>query len=568
MRRRGVVIPTAMFLVLVLFALITAIHMSVQRSFQVTKHGHGQTRARYLARAAVQSMVAALNADASVETAHKGEQNAKVVPAPDGSALKAWVVADEASDVLHVVGTSTTPDGYSDRAQAVVRRYKSKGLLYVRLKPNDHAVTFFWKDGAQPNHVAETGNANPSAWAMINPIPTRLADDADQIVDLRENRDDNGDFVSKVRGTAADHQGRLYVAVARDKGDRVVRYEGTTKQWTLLPDLPVEAYGENGNLQPRKGPARLELMASDGNNLLYTVRSVDDVDTVLAFDHSSQTWRHLPAVRENDDGEARGNLQDLAADGRGHVYARKPQQGKEDLLLEFTPSDTDTSSPTEIKGTWRSVRSPRTHFTKSADENSSGSDDGVTAYFTLGTPPNLDYLSASPQGDLYAVYSKDGLDTLFRSPAPKVERRDSRRTWSMLAPPTRSYHDLSGERVDDDGLALRLRHTAFDARSQLYVRWDRNEEKKRPDALFVYENPNKAKVTIDYDDGGATSPVDPRLHLLPPMDRCRWKKQAGADGPEKYIGDPQKIVKEAPDLIGGGTPNDSGGAEYDIVGTY
>lgn len=580
MRARGVVIPTAMFLVLVLFGLITAIHMSVQQNFRVTQHGHGQTRARYLAKAAVQSMVAALNSDASLERLHEGEQNAKVTHAADEAELRAWIVVSDVPGVLWVVGQGTTRDGYTERAQGVVRRFTSQGLLYARLKANDRAITFFSIDGAQAASGQGSGGAGTAPqWTMAQPIPTQLAEANGDLADLRENKDDKGDYVGKVRSSAADQQGGLYAVVARDKGDRIVRYDLATKQWTLLPNIPDEVYGRNGKPQTARpdDDVRLEQLASNGSNLLYAVRAHDGVDTVLVYNQNRndasdasgppEGWSLLPPVKVNGK-EAQGGLQELVADASGRLYARIPESDK-DTVVQYDPVRAQRSAD----HAWKTVNLPRTWLEEQMGESVNWEGDELEAwqaFFNVRLsepPPNLTYFSASPQGELYAVYSKDGIDTMFRGREKTKKGAGGGDTgvklnWKMLDPPRKSYYNLDGERVDDSGLSARLRQTAVDANGRLYVRNDRRAVHDKADALFVYPKPRELVVSAS---GEGT--VNPDLSLLPALERKRWRRNNGKDGPTVHEGE-LDVVMEVPDLIGGGRPNDSGVPEYTVVDTY
>lgn len=549
MRPRGVVIPTAMFLVLVLFGLITAIHLSVQQNYLVTRHSHGQTRARYLAKAAVAAMVAVLNADASVERLHEGEQNAKIVRTGDESELKSWVVPADVPDVLHVVGVGTTRDGYAERTEAVVRRSSAQGVLFVRLKANDRAITFYYTDGSPTGPGA--------AWTIVNPIPIELTDANGRVVNLRESRDDTADFVGKVRSSAADQQGNLYAAVARDKGDRVVRYNIKTQAWELLPDIPAQAYDRNGQMEVAVStPAELSMLASDGQNRLYTVRPRDGADTVLMLDQnptdgSKPRWRPLPVVMiSGETNEVMGAMQDLAADSRGRLYARIPGRA-EDTIVQYVPTDDYAS------GVWRSLLSPRKYC---AVDKRSGTLEDI--YFEKQVPADLSYLSVSPQGDLYAVYTQDGLDTVFR-------RRSSASSgdadWKLLSPPERVYYDLDGSVQREEGLVQRLRQSAVDANGRLYVRWDRKSRNKKVDSVFLYASPREAVLP-----NKSSLRETPELSLLPALERKRWESNGvgSPPAPTLHIGDEDKVVREVPDLIGGGRPNESGAPVYELVGSY
>jgi hypothetical protein len=228
----------------------------------------------------------------------------------------------------------------------------------------------------------------------------------------------------------------------------------------------------------------------------------------------------MPKRKYRDDGTLRpvdgfaGSAEDITADRKGNVYVRFPVDDHPDTIYMF---DVASSS-------WKYLPpAPRKYYVTDSF-NFGGEQFRFLSLEDAGYrkfASNLVNLSADPDGILYARYSRDGLDTIFKfTPGPKPaawsRAGDYRNpwasdptivggTWLPLQPPPRIYYDRDGvkhvetistRRVIDPftglprmiytvgAVAGDLRRTSVDKRGGYLAQWPIDN---KPDTLFRFD---------------------------------------------------------------------------------
>lgn len=535
--RRGIVIPTALFAVLAIFALVTAIHLMVTQNFQVTRYGHVKTQARYLAHTACQIGLQQLNEDPTFEGNHRGEGSRLVTPFPDGTA-ETWVEATTDPNVVLVRGRGTTETGFAAAMGLTVRK-KQPLVGDVFARPTGSGATTFFSIGA--DRLA-SGTAAPGDWQPLPPVPNVFYDRAGNVVDNRESASTHDDYARNVAWAAADNRGNLYAVHPRTSGDTVLKLSADTRTWGLLPAVPASYYKADGTLVERDATAhRLTDMASDGGNRLFVRYAREGIDTIFTLDQSASApaWKPLPptpAVVYDAHGKGRlvpdrfaGSLTSLASDSDGVLYARQPRDGV-DTLYRIDAAH---------GGAWEALpAAPRAYYARTAGGVQLIQDGANAAH-------NLKGLSVgSDDKALYAVFSRDGIDTLLKYELGAKQ-------WSVLPAVPADY--LRNARSDTYGsgashAATNVVETAADGDSHLYVRWNR----EGVDSLFGYDLHTQT------------------YRMLPAVPNQRWKPT----GPTPTLVDNTersgngRIQANIAEIAGGGRPDPAGRMRYVRTGSF
>ncbi|MBM3462531.1 MAG: hypothetical protein FJX76_10565 [Armatimonadetes bacterium] len=538
MSPRGLVLPTALFAVLCIYALITAVQLTVSQNYQVTRQGHDKTRARYLAHAACQLVLKGLNEDAGFEAAHKGF-DARLVTPMEGGRLESWVEPTDKTDVILVRGLGTLDNGASQPFGLTVRKRPIvAGRVYTR--PGVSNATTFYGIAAER---LTSGAATPEDWQPVPPVPNTYYDSKGNVVDGTSDESTRNDFTAFARWVAADTRGNLFaIRYREDRPDTVLKLDGTTQKWSLLPPVPNSRYSSAGTLIPTTTTASaLTDLVSDGDNRLYVRNGKDGIDTVWTMDLSATTpsWSALPPTPlHNVDRYGNstpvpnrfvGNLRDFSAAPDGTLFARHSREGV-DALYKY--DGRWSLLPPTPKTYYRRVRDPLTgQYMLEAVQ----SEDGLAAY-------NLKGLSSNRDSELYAVFSRDGIDTIYKYDGSK---------WEVLPPAPAIF--LQNAALETTGGtstqgAGNVTESAVDGAGNLYVRWVR----EGVDSLFMY------------------SPDRGRYWLVPPIPNRQWSKR----GPSPTLLDysdrtgNQGILPNLYELTGGGKRDPAGRWRYTPKGTF
>lgn len=512
----GMVVPVALFVVLMLFSLVTAMHLLVRHNFQTTRWGHAKTQARFLAKAAVNRMLDKLNANAggSFENEHKSEQTAVIEQAPGGT-LREWVTDTNQANVILVMGRGTVDGGISETSgQTVLKKPLTNGTVFVRpwgaTVGAGRACTLF----SISEDRLKSGNATQDDWTMVPAVPNELTDAAGKPYDNRRTEGEKADYANQVGSITADYQGNLF-AVRRRAGalnDHVLKYSTESQKWTPLPDVPPVYYTGKGekvddkvNIHPR-----LSDLASDGENRLFARWSRAGIDTVYALDmkDGGAQWQVLPpvprySVDSNGNPQERsrvdfvGNLRDYTADPSGTLYARWPREGV-DTVYACTPSS--DGKYTE----WSALPpAPRAYYQRRRNPESGEMEvqliekDPKVAY-------NLTGLSVDRNGLVSAIFNRAGIDTVY-------QYDPSKKAWNVLPCVPRDFVKNAEDAVvveDEDAGSTNLKQMATDSNNNVYATWRRYGV----DTIFRYDSEAR------------------KYSMLPTIPRKYWKNKKADNG--------------------------------------
>ncbi|MBI3926121.1 MAG: hypothetical protein HY319_11310 [Armatimonadetes bacterium] len=599
-------IPTALFLVLVLFGLITAIQLQSTQNLKVTRQGHGRTQALFLARAVADFSLQRLQTQGGFydQVFEKElELSPEALPSlgeiPAGAELTVTLAPSPTDpDLLYLTGLVSLPGIKAQEFTRVLVRRAVTGNVFAK-RGGDIGITIFIRP-------ADTSEAGPAQWTMLPPLPNRFyaktgAGMVLQDKTLDGNPDNDFAAAQKVVGLAGDSKGNLYAIYKRDGPDTVFKLDTTAEpltpdDWKPLPPVPDQYYKADGTLMvdtyadqntaldspvdpevPLEGEDppevsaeaadRLKELATDGEDRLFArfARKDEAIDTLYMLDQDTTRnpggkWVVLPPTPKSHYAMVGGtiklttpwttppstglafNLKDLAADGNGNLFARFPRDDI-DTIYKFEPGS-DFKDPDN----WKVMPEiPRLYYERVKD----GGVPDLKPFSVNGKyAQNLKGLSVNSRGELFAVYNREGVDTLFGfhsgAIATKVNPPDPLQvpgSWKELEPVTRNFlkNATTGQEVDDSTSgASSLRNSVIDGDDNLYVYWRRDGI----DSVFRYD-------TLAQNG----------YELLPPMPNKWWRRK----GPEPILvdksgaGGNKGVVKNVQELAAGGKPGGSGG---------
>lgn len=524
-------IVTALFVVMVLYAMVTITVGQAQMNQHLTREAHLKVQAHFLANAALQLFLKQLNETPGWEAAHVGEAQADE-PAFETGQVKVWIDPIDTerlrvkarADVGGVVVTSTS---------VVKKRHPVDEMTFARKEINNNP------DGIY-RRVGKNG-----LWENLPPPPaTYWTGDPSSGYTPETATYGGGEpkYVDKLLEVEGDADGNLYGIWRRGPADEIVRfvqgeYDPTlppadqARAWHTLPPVPNIVYNSSGVGYDRGNrPDNLELLAV-GENALFVVNQRDGIDTIFRMDlaalndadPTNDTWTTLPPMPKRiykDDGTLKpvdgfaGSAKDITADRYGNVYVRFPVDDHPDTIFKYDAAG----------GAWKYLPPAPKKYYVTDSFSILGDEYRFLVLEDAGArkfASNLINLSADPDGILYARFKRDGLDTIFKftpgaKPAAWNRAGDFRNawyrdptieggTWIPLQPPPRIYYDRDGNkhvesystrRVIDPftgearviytigAVAGDLTRTAVDKRGGYLAQWPVDN---KPDTLFRFD---------------------------------------------------------------------------------
>lgn len=545
--RSGVAIPTALFVVLLLFVLGTVAARQASLNLRLSQGEAQETRWRQAARAAVNRAILLLNEDPSFESY---SEDSPFQETEDGLTLEAWATVDPDHPKLYHVHGRAFPRGSPHLAQSferiVRKRPDIQGITYAQ-SPIPGANTpdsIFYRHGDEPD------------WQLIPPVPLQFYRSDGTLETVP------GEFTDSLYFLEADNNGNIYAhsyfflegddpvtnlvrsvleaGMASQSGHdyvyelaglsesigsgpiwdgivgrgAVMKFNVDTRQWTALPPIPNMRYDASGNIVRTGGyqvPGLLTKMhASDDHLFVSCMRQGGDL--LLRFNHQTETWDALPPPpnQHHDDSGALVTdpglppvLFNLTGDENAEVYAQWGQPDGRDVLYKKTDTGWDPLPPV-----------PRKYYT----------DSGLVE--RPGFSPHTGHAEANIDSGLHAVYwasmeDPDGADTLFR-----LEDGE----WQPIPPPQAAHYDAAGRAVPSGGINRILDSVGIDAEGKVLLK---ALDPAGPDAQYSLDK--------DYE-------------VLPPLPRHRYDDQGQLVIQNGYFNIQTQIV-------GGGFRN-TGGSRY------
>ncbi|MDQ7821206.1 MAG: hypothetical protein RDV48_00290 [Candidatus Eremiobacteraeota bacterium] len=550
-RDHGIAIPTALFVVMAIFFLVTATITLVNQNINFTRYTHLKTRAYFLAKGAANRFYKDLAETPSYESAHTGFANAATEqPSPDEQLL-AWIEPHPTlSNILYIHGRGVMSPG---SPQAISQDYE----LIVNREINCDSITFAVRSLSGPDIIYYKQGS--SDWVALDPFVKKMYDNNFTYEEATGAR--SGDYASNMRFACGDNKGNLYAVWGRSGPDTIYRYNFTTTPPTCDAIKPpsLVTYNSLGEKKVYDRPVdSIDDMITDGKKNLYLRDSRSGVDTIYRLDLNSiesnpadASWSVLPPalIKYYDYYGAlhwgttyAGNLTDIAASESGGLYARYARDGI-DTLYRYKEYQVGA----ETKGQWEVLdKVPYKYYRYESGK------------LNLYEPPrtyvgNVSCLSCSADGTLYGRYAREGVDTIYRfsgtrDPGYGNWRKVVKGTWDTIEPPTQDFYASltlpPGE--FDDGIDTdpdppprnNVGRTAIDGEGKLSMKFYGDGG---PDAVirllddqkFTYEKFNPIPVT-------------------------RFKWEAGAYKKEERYGATGRLYeKKINDLGAGGVPRNT-----------
>lgn len=542
MRSRGVAIPTALFMVLVLFALVTATVVQVRQDLVFTSYGHVKTQAIFLSRAALNLGYQQVAANASFVEDHLGKERAF----REGQEIAIWFVRHpEFPDVYYLFGQGTAGRLSFESVATLKKKEEATGVVYARRALAGTDVYYYRTPGA-------------TDWSVLPAAPRSFYKPGTKGAFTVETKPGSAPSLSAPVG---DLNGGLYAVWRRDGIDSIFRFDKATNKWNLVPPAPQRHHKRDGTLveSPGKLAANFQDLATDGKDILYARTGRDGVDTIHRYDTAANQWTALPAAPAKvyqkvpgkpgqfklvDLKRAAGNLVDLGSDGDGNLVARLPRDGIDTVYRYDAEARRWDVLPEIPKVVYR--KDPATGEIASTP-------------VTDQAAGNLSQISVDKDGTVYGRFNRDGVDTIYRFDGTGRPGPDGRieGAWAVLDPPSKTIFDnlarktgpLDTEGVDPEeetagkdedgkasGVLANPSRTAVDAEGRLYLRYTLSG---RPDSLVVVE--------------------DGKYEILPPIPKYRY-----VNGQLALAGGFEPVVND----LAGGSLGGKGGVSYAPVSSF
>lgn len=424
-KRKGVAVPTALLVVMLLFALGTVVHRQTTLSMRVGKHSEERLQARLMAQSAAALALERLNQDPAFE--QQLLEGFQVLEESGRRRLEARLEASATPGVLLLSGRGS----FQGRG-----RHTHEVFTTVRRQDADDHLFALDRDNRTLYHLPSgwSSSASPS-WDTLPAPPTVSYAALDQLVnDGREGR---------TQALTADRRGHLYLGQKGRESALVLRYSTDGRDWTPLPALPDYSLDDRGQISFDGEPLRkIEQIATNGDGVLFV--SSNRAVMFLADESATdwQSWKLLPPLPEFDEMEPdlddlQKHFHDLVSDGQDHLYVRRhkrvyrldSRRYLQDHPQGVNPSG--TADPAQV-AYWEALEMPL------------GSD---------GRPLDVRGLSATREGSLYLFeklhhdsdvdryYSYDPEQNSWSSrEIPRIEYVDSQNGQPVSAPGYRNHH--------------------------------------------------------------------------------------------------------------------------------
>ncbi|MDQ7823494.1 MAG: hypothetical protein RDV48_11915 [Candidatus Eremiobacteraeota bacterium] len=481
---RGLILMTAIFLVLIIFALVVVTVSMVRQNILFTRYSHFKTRAYCLAKGAVNLALKEMVSDtgSSWDTDHLVS-----------SSLSSWPVNNPPSSVYQ-------RDEGADRIQAWITQSTVPGILYIHGRGivNYASPQRVWQDyvavvkkdttmpvvyatrnvaGADPVYYREGGGV----WKLVEDVPLRVYWKNNFTKEIKNESakptDSNYNYkiAPRIRDLCADNKGNLYGVWPKIGPDALYRYN-PSRGWESIKPPSQVYYNSKGEptCKETKPVQWLGDLATDGEKYLYARWNKGGPDTIYRLDleklndPENPTWENLPPApnshylnRVNENGRPilkepdnfACNLSNLCVDKNGNLYARYNREGI-DTVYRFPNGFKEVpqgASPPQvgIDKDWQCLPAAPKEYYRYKNDNP---DEPFVKY----TPPdryagNIQALSVTPEGTLYGRYNIAGPDTLYCFEAgQKTEEEIYNTEWSTIEPVKFDYYQENWEEIDED----------------------------------------------------------------------------------------------------------------------
>lgn len=430
--KRGVAIPTALFMVMVSLFLATLVTVKAREDMRLTGFQTRQVQEYYLARAAAEDALARLRNSPGLVASH-GPGN-PFHDVHNGYVMEGWSENHPTSSRVLLIHGKAYREGHEEQAEhftiSVTRDPLWDGLIWVR------AGDEIWV--LKGNSWARVPNP-PLSYNYVLTVPGNLLSDPPTVT--FEQYNGPAGTVADLTNFTGDISGNLYAqylppADARPPGTPV---NATVEPLPTLLTYNVTGGGWQLSELPAGGGATTGLMAASAENL-YTVVSGPGGDQ-LQVKTPSGDWTTVALPPGVPAGAA---ITSLTAGGRWDVSG--PTSESNQVYAQFEGSGYNGLYKL-TSGGWQSVSWP-----SQMSFSSSGT------FQTSGASQPLDEIVAAPNGDLYGVWKRpDGPDTLYSL---------SDDGWSPL-PPMKNYTYEDGEAVATEGYVSDLDNLEVDFRGHL-----------------------------------------------------------------------------------------------------
>ena len=518
---------TAIFLVLVIFALVVAIVSMVNQNISFTKYSHMKTRAHYLAKGAANLALKAMVEDPdSLWDVKYAKDKPPYEVIDDRDKMQAWTTVSAASsDLLFLHGRGivnyASPGRIIQDYVVVVKKAPTLPVAYARKNAWGPDAIYRSEGGGQWEHIEEVP---PRIYWNNSFVKKDMTNDVDMTKSGSVYK-----MACNLRSMCADNKGNLYGIWIRSGPDTLYRYNKNDGWTAIKPPMKV-MYNNKGEKteKPANPVPWLTDLTTDGENYLYARFSKGGPDTIYRLDlkdcdPENPTWKVLPpapcryyvnapdAPLKEPDGYA-SNLQSLCADKSGNLYARYNRYGI-DTIYRFPnggrPSS-EVSDTTWKPDDWQWLPAvPRVYYKLEGgqyveyDQQYNDAQGGGPKY-----AGNLQNLSVTSDGTVYGRFYHNGVDTLYRLPvgskSPEDITKMTTSDWQTVKPGAVSFYvsnysdETEGEDEDDteedtqepDDLTLEqkkanahFRETDMDSDNTLYMRFPISYH---PDSIMTF----------------------------------------------------------------------------------
>ncbi|MBI3927601.1 MAG: hypothetical protein HY319_18825 [Armatimonadetes bacterium] len=553
----GLALATALFMVLVLHALVAAVVAGLHHDLGALRHADRRTQATFLARAGVNYALDRLASPEGLawEAAHRVEDPDfpmdRIPPQADRLQLgdgevRAWVQATERAGVYLIRGASQAGASSEFASLTSVRREATTGSVYA----------LELTAPGKPDSLYEMQGSD-GEWTMLPP-PMAMLWEEDRTPVLRQENG-NAVFAALLRLPAGDSQGNVYVAAwptrdGENGGDAIYRYDRGSREWWLLPNLP-EGMIVSG-------------LACGGEKLFASTRlggifRLDDPGTAAwkpepdgSWQPGAGQWREIgspPMAGFDLEGnlrvlpDRRAMVNGLTADGAGNLYARAPVLGLVDSIHRY---DSATAE-------WSILSPPPPYgYTSAAGGYTVGE---VDARVNVLSAPHAD-----PQGNLYIAWgikNRQRPDSLFKFVPSGLtdEHGVALGQWKLLPPALMRTYDDSGDLSTLQALAPNLDPPIIDSTGRLLIKQTVVENageslplrelslgelrsrlgsiEEKPDTIYAYGPSGRPSLLRD---------------VLPPIPQKRAEPDPSVPEGYREVAGPQPYVETLPFLGAGG----------------
>ncbi|MDQ7825190.1 MAG: hypothetical protein RDV48_20480 [Candidatus Eremiobacteraeota bacterium] len=552
----GIALPMALFIVMVLFALITMTVVLVNQNIQFTRYSHLKTRAQYIAQAAVNQALKAMSDNSSWEPSHTGEASAYSEDTASDERLKAWIIPHPTKpDLLYVHGQGIINPGSSHAViqnyETVVRKAASNsGIVYACSNLNGADMIYYRQQGGD--------------WKTLPPAPKMYYNEN---FTLQQTTPSGlGDFADNMKCLCGDSQGNLYALSDRSGGTAIYKYSLSSNKWTAVKPPSQYQYNLFGIVTQSSAPVKsLSDLATDGKDTLYAVHhSLLGTDTLYRCDLTTGKWEVLPPTRKayyQNDGQLTiediigGDLKDITADKSGNLYGRYSaltleagfEVGVSNTVYKYSAQDRK----------WHVLPSvPVSYYTIA---------NGAVSLFTDPSQKTgrIKSLAVSRDGTLYGRYAREGVDTLYRftSSGDTEQGGVLNGLWSTLPPPSKVLYDFLNtpptyysDGTEEEPPNPDFDKTAIDVNGTLYMRYHKKGE---TDTIYSYQEGKESA-----------------FEELPAIPVSRYEWDSTSDPPQckavsknDSAGNPC-TENNIDDLAAGGSTAEGGGYTYVVVSHY